>query len=156
MLEHDVDALLPGQLAHHAFEAVLAIIDDVVGAERLGLVDLVVRADRGDDRAADALGELDRRRADARAAGMDEDRLAGLQLGIVEQHVLDRAEGDRRDRRADRVDAGRGRHQQPGRQVDLLLREAVEMEAVHAARHARRDCRGLSRQGRHRPQVRAP
>ena len=57
----------------------------------------------------------------------------GSSLRIVEQHVLDRAEGDRHDRRADRVDAGRGGHQQPRRQVDLLLGEAVEVEAVHAA-----------------------
>ena len=32
----------------------------------------------------------------------------------------------------DVADAGRGRNEQAGRQVDLLLREAVEMEAVHA------------------------
>ena len=64
---------------------------------------------------------------------MHKDRLAGLQPGIVEQHVLDRAEGDGRDGRGDRVDARRGRDQQPRRQVDLLLREAVEMEAMHAA-----------------------
>src|SRR5690606_36879457 len=108
MLEHHVDALLGGELAHHALEAVLAVVDDVVGAERPGLVDLVVGANGGDDRAAHALCKLDRGRADAGAAGMDEDGLAGLELRIVEQHVLDRAEGDGRDRRADLVDAGRG------------------------------------------------
>ena len=155
MLEDDVDALLLGQLAHDALEAVLAVVDDVIGAERLGLLDLVVGADGGDHRAADPLGELDRRRADARAAGMDEDRLAGLQPGIVEQHVLDRAEGDRRDRRADGVDAGRRRDQQPRRQVDLLLREAVEMEAVHAA-DMFAEIVALLAAGRQSPQVRAP
>jgi hypothetical protein len=64
---------------------------------------------------------------------MDEDGLARLQLGVVEQHVLDGAEGDRRDRRADRVDAFRGRDEQARRQVDQFLRETVEVEAVHAA-----------------------
>src|SRR5690606_16418046 len=108
MLEHDVDALLGGELAHHAFEAVLAIVDDVVGAQRLRLVDLVVGPDGGDDGAAHAPGELDGGRADAGAAGVDQDRLARLQLRVVEQHVLDRAEGDGGDRRTDLVDAGRG------------------------------------------------
>ena len=37
MLEDDVDALPPGQLADDALEAVLAVVDDVVGAERLRL-----------------------------------------------------------------------------------------------------------------------
>jgi hypothetical protein len=94
MLENDVDALLLGQLTDDAFETVFTIVDDVIGAERLGLLDLVGRADRGDDGAAHLLGELDRRRTDAGAAGMDQDRLARLESGVVEQHVLDRAEGD--------------------------------------------------------------
>ena len=47
--------------------------------------------------------------------------------------MLNRAEGDRRDGRTDSVDARRGGHQQAGGKVDLLLREAVEMETVHAA-----------------------
>ncbi len=63
---------------------------------------------------------------------MDEDRFAGLELGIVEQHVLDRAEGDGRKRRTNGVDAGRSRNEQARRQIDLLLRETVEMETVHA------------------------
>lgn len=46
---------------------------------------------------------------------MDEDGFASLQLGIIEQHVLDRAEGDGRDGRADVRHAGRGRDQQARR-----------------------------------------
>ncbi len=96
MLEHDVDALLGGELAHHALEPVGAVVDDVVGAERLGLLGLVVVADGGDDGAADRLRHLDRGGADAGAAGMHQDGLARLELGVVEQHVLDGREGDRR------------------------------------------------------------
>ena len=92
MLEHDVDALLPVSLRTDALEAVGAIVDDMVGAERLGLLGLVVVADRGDDGAADRLGHLDRDRADAGAAGMHQDGLARLELGVVEQHVLRRCE----------------------------------------------------------------
>ena len=62
-----------------------------------------------------------------------EDGLAGLELGIVEQHVLDRAEGDWGDGRADISDAGRGGDEQAGGQVDQFLRKAVEMKAMHAA-----------------------
>src|SRR5690606_207244 len=120
------------QLSNDTFEPLFAIVDDVIGAERGGLFHLVIGADRGNDRASHALGELDRRRAYARAAGMDEDGLAGLKLRIIEQHVLDRTECYGSDSRTDLVHAGRRRHEQPGRQVHLLLRETIEMEAMYA------------------------
>src|SRR5690606_33580441 len=59
MLEDDVDAALLRQLADDALEALLAIVDHVVGAERLRLLALLVAADGRDDGGADALGELD-------------------------------------------------------------------------------------------------
>ena len=96
MLEHHVDALALGQPADLALEALGAVVDDVVGAERLRLLALLVVADRRVDRAADGLRHLDRRRADAGSARMDEDRFARLQLRVVEQHVLHGAEPDRR------------------------------------------------------------
>ena len=46
--------------------------------------------------------------------------------------MLDGAVGDGRDRRADFVDAGWGGDQEPGGQVDLLLRKTVEVETVYA------------------------
>ncbi len=64
---------------------------------------------------------------------MDEDRFAGLQLGVVEQHVLHRAEGDRRAGGVLERNAVRRRNDEPGRHVETLAREAVDVEAHHAA-----------------------
>ncbi len=132
MLEHDVDALLLRQLADDALEAVGSVVDDVIGAERLRRFDLLVGADRRDHRRAVALGQLDRGRADAGAAGMDEDGLAGLELGVVEQHVSTVPKVTAPARRPPRR-SPEGPAREDARQVDTLLREAVEMEAVHAA-----------------------
>ena len=116
MLKDDIDPPLLRQLTDNAFEAVDAVVDDMVGAQRLGFLDLFVRSNRRDHGAAHALGELDRRSCRYPIhQGMDKDRFTGLQLCIVEKHVLDGAEGDRRDGRADGIDAGRGRDEQTGR-----------------------------------------
>ncbi len=106
MLEHDVDALLGGELADGAFEAIGAIVDDVIGAERARLLRLGVVADRRDHGASDRLGHLDGDGADAGAAGVHEHGLARLQPGIVEQHVLHRRERDRRAGGVAEGDAG--------------------------------------------------
>ena len=58
MLEGDIDALFAGELAHDAFEPLGAVIDDVIGAERLGFLRLGVVADRGDDGAPIAFAIL--------------------------------------------------------------------------------------------------
>src|SRR5499426_579256 len=64
VLEHHVDPLLARELAHRALEAVGAIVDHVVGAERLGLLRLGIVADRSDHGAADRLRHLDGDSAD--------------------------------------------------------------------------------------------
>src|SRR5262245_28917072 len=132
MLEYDIDAFLGGDLAHGALEAVGAVVDDVVGAERPGLLDLGVVAHRGDHRAADGLRHLDRRRADAGAAGMDEHGLTGLELRVVEQHVLHGGEADRRAGGVAQADALRHRDDEPCGHVDEVAGEAVDMEAHDA------------------------
>ena len=71
MFEHDVDTLFPGYPAGLVLEAILAIVDDVVGAERFHAADFGVIADGGDDGAADGLGHHDGDGADAGAPGMD-------------------------------------------------------------------------------------
>src|SRR3984885_10213560 len=133
MLEGDVDTLFAGELAHRGFEAIGAIIDDVIGAERLGLFTFGIVADGGEHGGADGFGHFDRAGADAGAAGLDQDRFAGLQLGIVEQHVLHGAEGDRRAGGVAETHIVRHFHHEPRRHVDEIAREAVDMEAHDAA-----------------------
>ena len=65
-----------------AFEPVGAVIDDVVGADRLRLLDLVVVADGGDDGAADRLRHLDRGGADAGAAACTRMLSPGCSLAL--------------------------------------------------------------------------
>src|SRR3984885_10191413 len=133
MLEGDVDTLFAGELAHRGFEAIGAIIDDVIGAERLGLFTFGIVADGGEHGGADGFGHFDRAGADAGAAGLDQDRFAGLQLGIVEQHVLHGAEGDRRAGGVAETHVVGHLHHEPRRHVDEIAREAVDME-THDAR----------------------
>ena len=64
MLEYDVDAFLLGDLAHDAFEAFGLVVDDVIGAERLGLLGFGIVADGGDDGAAESFRHLDGDRPD--------------------------------------------------------------------------------------------
>ena len=64
---------------------------------------------------------------------MDEDRLAGLEASVIEQHVLDGPEGDRRAGRVLERDRIRDRQHQPGRHVHELAREAVKVKPHDAA-----------------------
>jgi hypothetical protein len=127
----------------------------VVGAERLRLGAFLVVAGGRDHRAADRLRDADRRRADARPRGLHQHRLAGQQLRIVEQHVLDRAEGDGGAGRVLEGDALRHLHQQAGGDVGDLPREAVDVEAGDA-RDLLAQVVAPSRQAGQTPQVRAP
>src|SRR5262249_16001569 len=70
----------------------------------------------------------DRGSADAGAAGLDQDGLARLELGIVEQHVLHRAECDRRASGVAIAHIVRNRYDQPGRHVHELAGKTVDME----------------------------
>ena len=135
MLEHHVDAFLSGDLAGFVLETIVAVVDDVVGAERLDARDLAVVADGGDDGAADLLGHHDRNRSDAGAAGMHQHGLARLQSGIVEQHVLHRRERNRRAGRVASADAARAPQitSRSGRLMSSRAK-AVDMEA-HDAGH---------------------
>ena len=105
------------------------VIDDVIGAERFGLLRLGVVADGGDDGAADGFRHLNCARADAGAAGLDQNGLARFELGIVEQHVLHGAEGDRRAGGVAEAHARRNWHHKPRRHIDQVAGKTVDMEA---------------------------
>ena len=89
--------------------------------------------DGGDDGAADGLGNADRDAADAGAAGVDQHRLAGLQPGVVEQHMLDRAVGDRDAPGVPHRHAGGNFDQQTRGMIDEVLGESVNVKAAHSA-----------------------
>src|SRR6185295_4378325 len=128
MLERDVNAFLAGELAYDRLEAILAVVDDVIGPERLGLGGLLVVADGRDDGRADLLGHLDRAGADSGAAGLHQNRLARLELRVAEQHVLHGGERNRRTGGVAEGDTRGYRNYQPRRHVDEIARKAVDME----------------------------
>src|SRR5215472_12765813 len=122
MFESNVNTLFSGQLAHHAFEAVGAVINDVIGTDRFGFFRFYLIADRGDHGGADT-----------GATGLDQNGLAGPELGIVEQHVLHGAECNWRASCVAITDIVGNRHDQPGRHVYELAGKTVDME-THDAR----------------------
>ena len=133
MLEDHVDASLGCNLAHNALEAIFAVVDDMIGAQRLGLLRLGIVANCGDDGAADRLCHLDGDRSDAGTTGMHEHALAWLKSGIIEQHVLHGCKGDRRAGGVAQGDALWNRDHQTRRHIDEIAGEAVDVEAHDAA-----------------------
>ena len=104
----------------------------MIGAEGFCLGGLFVIADRGDHGAADCLGHFDRRGADPGAACLHQNCFAGLQLGIIEQHVLHGAERDGRAGGIAKTDIGRNWHDQPRRHIHQVAGKAVDMKAHDA------------------------
>ena len=109
------------------------VVDRMVGPQRQHAGHLVVAAGGGDDPRADPLGHQDRGRADAAAAGLDQDRLARQQPGIVDQHVLDRRDGDRGAGGGRPVDPVGHRNHQASRHGDELRGQPVAVESEDAA-----------------------
>ena len=70
--------------AEHVGEVLLGVVDDVVGAEPANPF-LVVGVGGGGDVGAEVLGHLDDRGPEPAGAGVDEDLLAGLDVGHVDQ-----------------------------------------------------------------------
>src|SRR5690606_11359648 len=127
---HHLDATPPGNLTDAALEALLGVVDDVIGAEGTRLRRFLVAADRGDHGRSGRLGELDRGRADATATCVHENRLALPQPGVIEQHMLRGPERDRRHRGSYHVDAMRCPDGEPRRDVHQLAAESINVKAV--------------------------
>ena len=77
-VEDHVDAVAAGALFDDFLEGVFVVVDGDVCAEPFGVLALVVAAGGDPDFRADQGGDLDGGDADAAAAGVDQDALAGL------------------------------------------------------------------------------
>ena len=80
-VERDVDARAERRVQHGVGETALAVVDRDVGAELAAERDLLGPAGGGDDRGAQRLAQLDRRRADPAGPGMNQQGLARLRAG---------------------------------------------------------------------------
>ena len=105
----------------------------MIRAQCLGLGAFLIIAGGGDYGAAQILRNPDSHRANAGTGSMDQNGLARFQLGIVEQHVFDGGEGDRPASGIFEGKPIRHAHQKPRILVHQLLREAIQMETLHAA-----------------------
>src|SRR6266850_8327224 len=87
-VEHHVDAAAVGELFHALAELRRGrVVDDLVGAELLGLRELPVAAGRDDGAGADALGHQEPEAPHAAADRVDEHVLPGLQLHALHEAV---------------------------------------------------------------------
>ena len=121
-------------------EILRLVVDRVVGAELEARVALVVAAGRDDDLRAQGLGHLDGRDADAAGAALDQQRLAGLQAGAVEDVAPHREESLRQRRRFDIAHA-------LGNRQALAHRRHAQLR-VAATGHQRADAVALLEPGR--------
>ena len=89
-VEDDVDALAAGGVLGNRHEILLAVVDRAVGAEPEARLALFLRTGSGDDGGgAEGGGELDRGRADARGAAVDQEGFARFQAAPLEHVVPD-------------------------------------------------------------------
>ena len=106
--------------------------------ELLRALELVVRAGVADHERAGELGELHRRRADAAADGVDQHRLARLELRAGEEHVPGGAERDLGRGRVLVGESVRDAHELAGAAGELLgvRRPSVVKLTKPGARHS--------------------
>ena len=90
-VEHELGALAAGERPHLRGEVVRPVVDRVVGADRSRGFALRIGAARDDDRQAEQLAELDRHRADAAGAAVDQERFAVAGKPALE-HVVPHGE----------------------------------------------------------------
>ena len=106
-----------------------------------------------EDARAEMARELDRRLADAAAAGQDEDDVAVAQPGARDEHVPGGEEGQRKRGGGDEVEVRRNGDEVLGGHRDELGVAAVGLQSEHVVLR-RTDCRGPRRRRRSAPQRR--
>ena len=129
-VEHHVDAAAGGELLDALAELRRGrVVDDLVGAELLGLRELPV-APGGDDRpSADALGHQQAEAPDAAADRLDQDVFALLELHALEQTMPGRVTRQRKRRRLFEPHAVGDPLQIGRRDLAVLRVAAVELAA---------------------------
>ena len=131
-VEDHVDALAAGRLLDRPRRSPRLVVDGLFGAKLLAgrrisrAVPAVAKT-----RAPKRLGQLDRGRADAAGAAMDEEDLARLQPAALEHIGPDGEEGLRQRRRLDQVEQpfGTGRHCGAGATAVLGIAAAGDQRA---------------------------
>ena len=106
-VEHHVGAAPVGQLAGASDEILGAIVDPRVGAKLDAAIELRGATGGHEDSSASLTRQLNRRRADAATAAVDEHRLAVLQPSSREERIVGGDEHLGDPTRVDQVDVGR-------------------------------------------------
>src|SRR5438552_11905224 len=146
-VEHHVDAAAAGELLDPLTELRCGrVVDDLVGAELLGLPELPVAPGRDDRARADPLRHQETEAADAAADRLDQDVFALLELDALEEAVPGRVARERERRGlleshrvGDSLQIGRG-HLAVLRvaAVELAAESLLPLAELVAAQHARR------------------
>src|SRR5438552_7651349 len=146
-VEHHVDAATAGELLDPLTELRRGrVVDDLVGAELLGLRELPVAPGRGDRARADPLGHQQPEAADTAADRLDQDVFALLELDALEEAVPGGVTRERKRRRflephalGDSLEIGRG-HLAVLRvaAVELAAESLLPVAELVAPEHARR------------------
>ena len=96
-IDHDIHATA-GDLHHRLHDIFGRVVDAVIEAERLEFLQAIIARSCGEHARTGALGELDRRNADAAGTRLNKNRLAFLETAEFEQAIVRRAERHRHDR----------------------------------------------------------
>src|SRR5690349_7418185 len=105
-VEDDIDAAIGRRLSDHRDEIFVLVVDAARCTELFASIAFVAAAGGREDRAGvERLSELDRDRADAGGAAMDEDRFAGGEAPALENIVPDGEEGLGHSRGLDHAEA---------------------------------------------------
>src|SRR5215831_17259275 len=129
VLDDEVDTAFFGPLENFVDEVDVLVVDNFVGAELLGALELPVRARRRINVSAGELADLDGGHAHARTRGVDQHGLAGAHIAAIDQHMPRRPEGVGERRRLLEGHGIGQRDQVIGGQLDVLRISPVFVRA---------------------------